>query len=202
MALGVSFSICADLGTSPISSVPYVVSLITPLSVGNATIIMHCLFILLQILILRKRYQWIQLLQLPVAFAFGYMIDFWDFVLRNLHYGNYLIQWVFCLLGVLFVAIGVSMEVTAGVVVLAGEGVVLAICEAAPIKFPTMKVIFDVFLVVVAVTLSFVFLHSLQGVREGTIAAALLVGFVSKPFIKLEHHIPFSKGSYGKEKTV
>lgn len=202
MALGVSFSIRADLGTSPISSVPYVVSLITPLSVGNATIIMHCVFILLQILILRKRYQWIQLLQLPVAFAFGYMIDFWDFVLRNLNYGNYLVQWAFCLLGVLFVAIGVSMEVTAGVVVLAGEGVVLAICEVAPIKFPTMKVLFDIFLVAVAVALSFVFLHSLQGVREGTVAAALLVGFVSKPFIKLEHHISFSKGSYGKEKSA
>lgn len=191
MALGVAFSITAALGTSPISSIPYVISLFTPLSVGNITIIMHCVFILIQILLLRKRYRPIQLLQLPVAFAFGYMIDFWDFVLKNVSYSNYFEQWIYCLLGILFVAIGVSMEVTAGVVVLAGEGVVLAICEVFPVKFPTMKVIFDITLVVISIALSFGFLHSLQGVREGTIAAALLVGWVSKPFIKLERKIKF-----------
>ena len=70
MAFGVAFSIKASLGTSPISSVPYVVSLFTPFTVGTATIIMHCVFIFIQILILQKRYQLIQLMQLPVAFFF------------------------------------------------------------------------------------------------------------------------------------
>ena len=76
MAFGVAFSIEANLGTSPISSLPYVSSLLTPLSVGNTTILMHCVFILIQILILRKRYELIQLIQLPVAFIFGYLTDF------------------------------------------------------------------------------------------------------------------------------
>ena len=75
MAFGVAFSIKADLGTSPISSVPYVVSLFAPLTVGTATIVMHCVFILLQILILRKDYHPIQLMQLPAAFFFGYLTD-------------------------------------------------------------------------------------------------------------------------------
>ena len=68
MAFGVAFSIKANLGTSPISSVPYAVSLFSPLTVGMATIVMHCVFILLQIMILRKKFQLIQLAQLPVAF--------------------------------------------------------------------------------------------------------------------------------------
>ena len=72
----VAFSIKASLGTSPISSVPYVVSLFAPLTVGTATHHMHCVFILLQILILRKKYHPIQLMQLPVAFFFGYLTDF------------------------------------------------------------------------------------------------------------------------------
>ena len=75
MAFGVAISIEANLGTSPISSLPYVSSLLTPLSVGNTTILMHCVFILIQILILRKRYELIQLIQLPVAFIFGYLTD-------------------------------------------------------------------------------------------------------------------------------
>ena len=75
MAFGVACSVKADLGTSPISSVPYVVSMFTPLTVGTATIVMHCVFIALQILILRRRYDPIQLLQLPVAILFGYLTD-------------------------------------------------------------------------------------------------------------------------------
>ena len=169
MAFGVAFSIKASLGTSPISSVPYVVSLFAPLTVGTATIVMHCVFILLQILILRRQYHPIQLMQLPVAVFFGYLTDFGVWAVR----------------GILLVAAGVSLEVKAGVVVLAGEGVVLAICKVLPVKFGYMKVGFDVTLVVTACILSLVFTGRLQGVREGTVAAALMVGLIAKQFGKV-----------------
>lgn len=185
MAFGVAFSIKASLGTSPISSVPYVVSLFAPLTVGTATIIMHCVFILLQILILRKKYHPIQLMQLPVAFFFGYLTDFGVWAVQGITCDHYLQQWLVCLIGIFLVAVGVSLEVKAGVVVLAGEGVVLAICKVLPIKFGYMKVGFDVTLVAIACVLSFVFTGRLQGVREGTVAAALLVGLIAKQLGKM-----------------
>ena len=92
------------------------------------------------------------------------------------------------------VAIGVSLEVKAGVIVLAGEGVVLAICKVFPkVKFGYMKVGFDVTLVTIACILSFVFTGRLQGVREGTIAAALLVGLIAKQFGKLLEKLKMEK---------
>lgn len=185
MAFGVAFSIKASLGTSPISSVPYAISLFTPLSVGTATITMHCIFILLQILILRKDYHPIQLMQLPVAFFFGYLTDFGVWAVQRISYHAYWQQWIICLIGILLVAVGVSLEVKAGVVVLAGEGVVLAICKVLPVRFGHMKVGFDVTLVVIACILSIVFTGQLQGVREGTVAAALLVGTLARQFGKL-----------------
>lgn len=186
MAFGVAFSIKASLGTSPISSVPYVISLFTPLTVGTATITMHCVFILLQILILRKNYHPIQLMQLPVAFFFGYLTDFGVWAVQGITCNTYWQQWIVCLIGILLVAVGVSFEVKAGVVVLAGEGVVLAICKVLPkVKFGYMKVGFDVTLVVIACVLSIVFTGRLQGVREGTVAAALLVGLIAKQLGKL-----------------
>lgn len=185
MAFGVAFSIKASLGTSPISSVPYVVSLFAPLTVGTATIIMHCVFILLQILILRKKYHPIQLMQLPVAFFFGYLTDFGVWAVQGITCNHYLQQWLVCLIGIFLVAVGVSLEVKAGVVVLAGEGVVLAICKVLPVKFGYMKVGFDVTLVAIACILSFVFTGRLQGVREGTVAAALLVGLIAKQLGKM-----------------
>ena len=180
MAFGVAFSIEANLGTSPISSLPYVTSLLTPLSVGNTTILMHCVFILIQIMILRKRYEPVQLMQLPVAFLFGYLTDFAVWALDKVTYKTYWQQWLLCVIGILLVAIGVSFEVTANVVTLAGEGVVLAICKVCPIKFGYMKVGFDVTLVVISCILSLVFLGGLHGVREGTIAAAIFVGLIAK----------------------
>ena len=185
IAFGVAFSIKASLGTSPISSVPYVVSLFAPLTVGTATIIMHCVFILLQILILRKKYHPIQLMQLPVALFFGYLTDFGVWAVQGITCDHYLQQWLVCLIGIFLVAVGVSLEVKAGVVVLAGEGVVLAICKVLPVKFGYMKVGFDVTLVAIACVLSFVFTGRLQGVREGTVAAALLVGLIAKQLGKM-----------------
>lgn len=189
MAFGVAFSIKAGLGTSPISSLPYVLNCLTPLTVGTATILMHIVLILLQILLLRRRYEPIQLMQLPVALIFGVLTDFSVWVLGDLAPRTYLQQWGLCVIGILLVGVGVSMEVTANVVTLAGEGMVLAVCKVFPVKFANGKVGFDVTLVLLSCLLSVCFLHRLEGVREGTVAAALLVGMtarqVNKPMKRL-----------------
>lgn len=180
MAAGVACSIQANLGTSPISSVPYAVSRFTPLTVGTATIALHCALILIQILLLRRRYDPVQLLQLPVAIVFGYLTDLALWLVGFFQPTAYWQQLLLCLIGIALVGVGVSGEVTAHVVTLAGEGVVLAVCQVTPMKFGTMKVAFDMTLVVIACALSLVFLGHLVGVREGTVAAALLVGQVAR----------------------
>ena len=180
MSIGVALSIKANLGTSPISSLPYVLSLITPLTVGNATILMHCVLIALQILILRKNYQLFQLLQLPVALLFGYLTDFSIALIDSITCTSYLQQVFVCLMGILFVGIGVWMEVRSQVITLAGEGLILAVCQVGSIQFGTMKVIFDVSLVVISCILGLIFLGGIYGVREGTVAAAICVGLITK----------------------
>lgn len=185
MAFGVAFSIKAQLGTSPISSVPYVTSAISGLSVGTTTIIMNFMFVAIQIAILRKKYDWFQLLQLPAAIVFGVMIDVAEYIISPITLSNYFQQWLICAAGIVLVALGVSVEVAAKFVTTAGEGVVLAICQVASIKFGNMKVVFDVTLVCISVVLSLVFLGKLDGVREGTAAAAVFVGLLTKVFNKL-----------------
>ena len=180
MACGVAVSIKAGLGTSPISSLPYVISCVTPLTVGTATIAMHVALILLQIVLLRRQFQPVQLLQLPVALLFGVLCDGAVWLLRDAAAGSYAGQLVLCAAGILLVGIGVSLEVAADVVVLAGEGVVLAVCKVSRIRFPAAKVGFDVSLVLIASALSLLTLGTLVGVREGTAAAAVCVGLVAK----------------------
>ena len=181
MAFGVAFSIKAGLGTSPISSLPYVLSLLPlDLTVGTATIAMHVTLILLQILLLRRRYDPFQLAQLPVALVFGSLTDFSVWALQGINVSAYPARWVLCIIGILLVGVGVSFEVTANVVTLAGEGMVLAVCKVFPVPFGNAKIGFDVTLVVIASVLSLLFLGGLYGVREGTVAAAFCVGLVAR----------------------
>lgn len=187
MAFGVAFSIKAGLGTSPISSVPYVTSEISGLSVGTTTIIMNFIFVLMQIAILRKQYDWFQLLQFPAAILFGTAIDLAQRIIHPIMCSSYFQQWIFCILGIFLIAFGVSLEVNADLVTTPGEGVVLSICKITPIKFGNMKMIFDIILVCISIVLSFLFLGELSGVREGTIAAAVFVGQITKQTNKLFH---------------
>lgn len=189
MALGVALSIKAELGTSPISSVPYVSGLISGLSVGTTTIIVNSLFVLAQILMLRSQYDRYQLLQIPVAIVFGLMIDMFSLLMGDIVLSSYIQQWLFCAAGIIFVALGVSMEVTAELITTAGEGLVLAICQVTSFKFGNVKVAVDVTLVILAAAASLLVLGELAGVREGTAAAAVLVGLLTKQFVKPLKHV-------------
>lgn len=189
MAAGVAFSITADLGTSPISSVPYVTSLICNVSTGMTTIVMNTFFIILQIIILRKDFRLFQLLQFPATIAFGTMIDVFSAALASVSYSGYLSQCLLCLTGIILVAAGVSLEVAAGLVTVPGEGIVLTLSRALKIRFGNMKTIFDVTLVAVSIILSLLFLSRPDGIREGTLAAALLVGQFVRIFRKVTERI-------------
>ncbi|MFQ9412512.1 MAG: YitT family protein [Evtepia gabavorous] len=147
---------------------------------GTATICLHGVLILLQLLILRRRYDPVQLLQLPVALVFGYLTDLGVWVIQGIPVPS--------LWGAVAAVPGGGVpggrrggpEVVAGVVTLAGEGFVLAVCRVTPFPFGNLKVAFDVLLVGVASLLSLLCLHGLYGVREGTLAAALGVGLIAK----------------------
>ena len=185
MAFGISFSIKAGLGTSPISSAPYVTSAISGLSVGVTTIIINFIMILLQPLILRKQFDLFQLLQFPATIVFGFMIDVAENVIKDITFSNYFEQWILCIIGIFLIALGISIQVETNFVTTAGEGLVLAICKVTHVKFSNMKIAFDSLLVAISVVLSFAFLGRLVGVREGTLAAAIFVGMTTKFTIKI-----------------
>ena len=180
MASGSAFTIKAALGTSAITSVPYVLSVITPLSVGNVTILMHAVFVFIQWRLLRDKFEVVQVLQIPVALVFGKMLDAILWALQFLQPTAYWARWLVCLAGIVQVGLAVVLEVGSKTVPLAGEGIVLALAEVTKLPFPKMKIISDVTLVSTACVLSLIFLRRIEGVREGTVAAALLVGVVTK----------------------
>ena len=181
-SLGVSLITKADLGTSPISSIPYVLSLNFPLTLGQFTIAFSLLLILIQLVILRRNFKAEHLLQIPISILFGYFIDLTMVMLFFVDPQTYLSSVIHLLIGCVILGFGVYTEVLADVAMLPGESFVRAVSSTWKTEFGSTKVAFDVSLTVIAAVLSLIFSHRLDGVREGTIIAALLVGFIARLF--------------------
>ena len=179
-SLGVSLITKANLGTSPISSIPYVLSLNFPFTLGNFTIFFSIFLIALQLIILRKNFKLEHILQIPVSIILGYFIDLTMILFSWVNPEAYIMKIVYLLIGCLILGVGVYMEVLADVVMLPGESFVRAIVLTWKTNFGTTKICFDVSMSVIAAVLSFVFAGRLDGVREGTVIAALLVGFIAR----------------------
>ena len=179
-SLGVSLVTKANLGTSPISSIPYVLSLNFPFTLGEFTIVFSVFLIFIQLLILRKNFKLEHLLQIPISVAFGYFIDITMILLGFINPQLYIMKLVYLILGCMVLGFGVYLEVLADVAMLPGESFVRAVSSTWKTDFGITKVAFDVSMTVIAIILSFVFAGKPEGVREGTVIAALLVGFIAR----------------------
>lgn len=194
MTMGVALCVRSDLGSSVISSLPYVLSLAGPVSfvpewsIGTYTIIMNFVFVALQLLILRRRFEPVQLFQLVIGFIFGWMIDLnmWltGFIVCDTLALKILVQ----LAGCTVMGIGIAFEIKCGSVTMPGEGISIAVSQVSGLPFPKAKIIVDTTLVILAVCTSFLFfgrwLWNVVGI--GTLFAMIYVGLVVK---YTTHHI-------------
>lgn len=179
LSLGIALSTRADLGVSPVSSIPYALSFSLPFSMGQITIVIQLIYLIVEFIILgKKNFNPMNILQIGVVVLFGYFNDFSLMIVSGVHPEHYPIQWLICIVSMFLIALGVNMEVRAGVLMLAIDGLVLAISKTFKIEFGKVKVASDCSQVAIAVICSLLLTHRLQGVREGTIAAAVFVGII------------------------
>lgn len=184
-AFGVDIITKANLGTSPMSSIPYVMSLHFKPTMGSFTIYLGLLLVVLQLLILRRNFKLEHLLQIPLSFLFGYCIDFAMLVLDSMNPQAYVAQVGCLLLGCLVLGAGVFLEVEADVAMLPAESFVRAVSTTWHIEFGTVKIGFDITLTAIAAVMSLVFSGKLLGIREGTAVAAVLVGYIARTISRL-----------------
>lgn len=182
--LGVSFITKAGLGTSPITSIPYTLSLGFTPTVGMFTLFFNLLLIVLQIILLRRNFQLQNLLQLPIIALFSFFIDLTMSLLGFIQPETYAMKVVSLVIGCLILGFGVFMEMVANVAMLPGEATVRAVSDVFSTDFSKTKIAFDSSMTVIAAIMSFIMFKHLDGVREGTIVAAILVGFVARLFKK------------------
>ena len=190
MGTGISLVTLANLGTTAISSLPYVLSFVFPLSFGAFTALMNITFVFIQILLMKKEFPKEQYLQFIVGPILGLSIDLNMYLFSFLQTPTYLMQVIMLLIGCTLLAFSTVLQLEANVVNNAGEGIVKVLALKSKKKFGDVKLIVDVSIVVVAVAISFIGLGEIQGIREGTIVSALIVGPMVKFFRQVFDHGP------------
>lgn len=184
MTLGVALCVRSNLGSSVISSIPMAFALAGqedltfPLTIGGYTNIMNIILVILQIIVLRKHFDPIQLLQLVIGFIFGALIDLNMAITSVFDYSQLWMQIAAQFIGCSVMAIGIAMEVRCGSVTMPGEGIQVAFARVTGLPFPKMKIIIDTTLVVLAVVSCYCFWQRWMWniIGPGTLFAMIYVG--------------------------
>lgn len=178
MAFGVAFSVNSNLGVSPVNSLPYVISRILDVQMGTCVTCVFCIYIVLQVIILRKDFKPVDLLQIVFSTIFGYFVDFAKLVVGDFAIPTYFGQLAMLAISIPFIAVGIILYMDVQLVPMPMEGLSTCVAQKLGKPFPTMKTIIDCIVVGTGVVLCFVFLGGLDGLREGTVITALVTGKV------------------------
>lgn len=182
LSLGIDFIVSSTLGTTPISSVNYVVTLHTSISLGTATFLINVLLILGQFWLIRGRGSRKEtfeiLLQIPFSFLFSLFIDMNMLWVGKIEPTSYWMSLLMLAIGCLMQAIGIVLEVKPNVAIMSGEGFVKYASRRYNKEFGRVKLVFDISLVLTALILSVACSGHPEGIREGTLVAACCTGFL------------------------
>lgn len=188
MTLGVVLCIKSDLGSSAISALPLSCSLagaegvIPPMTIGGYTIIMNLIFVMAQVLILRRRFNPLQLFQLLIGFCFGWLLDLNTMLTSFFDLDSLIAKTLLLVAGCSVMGFGIALEVRCGSVTMPGEGLPVAVNKVTSIPFAKLKICMDTTLVIIAIITSFVFFGTwrIDIVGPGTLFAMVFVGYVIK----------------------
>ena len=176
MAFAIGIATEAVLGTSPMVSIPFVVSIVSPVSLGTANLIFSVILIAMGILIMGKRYRPEYLLQIFTVLFFSFLCDVFAYLLADLNITNYAVQWLAIIASCVILALGINFLVSSNLTMMPPEYLVLFISFRTGTDFGKTKVIVDMVLITTAALISLASTGYLVGVREGTLFAALTLG--------------------------
>ena len=184
LAFGITLAVNSNLGVSPVTSLPYVVSQVLHVTLGTCTVIVYTCYIFLQMLLKGGKFQPV-LLQLVFSTVFGYLVDAAKLLLADFLPITYIGQLAMLAASIVLLSFSLVLYIDVKIASMPPEGLVTCIADKLGKPFPKIKTLFDCVSVLVGLTLCFLFLGKVGGIREGTIVTALLVGkftgFFRKP---------------------
>lgn len=187
LAIGLTLNTKANLGVSPIISVPYSISQITGLNFGDLTFVVYAIFVVVQIIIhiqLKNHKRIVSdILQLPLSLIFTRLLNIFSTYIPTAQ--NLGIRFIVLTLAIICTGVGAAMSLSMQLVPNPGDGIVQSLAEGFNKSVGLTKNLFDCFNLCITLCISIFIAHQIVGVGIGTVIAVLGVGRV----IALFHHI-------------
>lgn len=195
MSLGVAFSIVSTLGTTPISSISYSLTLITHINIGITTFVFNAFLILVQLVILRSKFHKRRWLQLINCVLFGYFTDLALYLVSFVPFEATIPFYIlFLVLSIFLIALGIFIYMPANIAPLPGEGCVEAIAIVSGWRFSSVKIAFDATMVIISLIMCGLWYTSMFGaVNIGTFISAFFVGFTLRQIANLYNRLTGSE---------
>lgn len=185
-ALGVAFITTAALGTVPATAIPNVLAIVQDrFTLGQYLFALSVLQLVLQFVLLKKNFRPIQITQMIPAVLLSYFVDFFMKILVVLPLDNYVLKMIWLLVGTVILSFAIALEVKVDLVYLPLDALNKAIAFKSGKSFELIKTLIDCGMVLIALLIILPIRHGLYGVREGTIIAALISGYIVKLFSKM-----------------
>ncbi|MDY5169079.1 YczE/YyaS/YitT family protein [Dielma fastidiosa] len=175
LCLGVVLNTKTNLGVAAINGIPYVLANTTSISLGTAVLMMYCLFIAVQWLV-KKRIDLLTLLQLPISYLFGRMVDVINLYVLQFEAGSFIEGIVMLAAAIILVALGTTLVVSMNLVPNAPDGLVQTIAGRWNQSFGKVKLIFDGCCLCIAAIISWLMLGNIIGLGFGTVCSMALTG--------------------------
>ena len=182
LALGLVLNTKTGLGSAPLTSPPFVISLLTELPFASVTFLFYCLFVVLQLILHLIGREWRSmpgdLLQLPFALAFTRFMGLFDRLIPTLAPESIWLRLVALAAAIVLIGFGACLSVRMRLIPNPGDGAVLAISERTGWKLGTAKNVFDVANVFAACAIGLIARGRIVGVGLGTVLSMVGVGRV------------------------
>ncbi|WP_455644854.1 YczE/YyaS/YitT family protein [Methanosphaera sp.] len=189
ITVGIAFSIKSNLGSSPVSTIPYTLTVVWGVEIGQATILFQSTLVLIQIILLRRKFQLRNLGQIIVGILFGYFTSFSVYLLSFIPESNsIIISLIYMAISIVLIALGLFTYLPPNLIPLSVEGVTQTIALVTKQPFPKIKVGFDTTVVALSLITCLVMIKSPGSVGVGTVISAILVGSVLKYIVKIFEH--------------
>lgn len=181
---GCAFTLKANVGVGAWDAMAKSTSDIVGIEVGTAGIIFNSCCVIGQILILRKEFRWIQLLQLPLSVLLGVVINFVLYELLVFPFDSFVGGIIMYICASTVCAFGVAIVMLLDEVTFALEGFCMAITKMIPVKFSVARQVADVLSIAVILVLKFIF-DIPWSIGIGTIIGMLTFGPTLGIFMKI-----------------
>ena len=179
VALGLSFMMKSGLGQTALTAFLQCISLISGMKSGTLLMCFYLLCVLLQLLIQRKDFDKLQVLQLPVCWIQGIIINLtcYDIAfLADIRPVSYPMQWVFLAVGMILVSFGVTLTMAADLVKQPFEQLIVVISKKYKKPFNFLRCGADAVFITCSQLLVAVFSLDFTMLREGTWISMLVLG--------------------------